>query len=373
MIIAGETSGDLHAASLMEEISMLDSTVEFHGIGGDKMITRGLHAIYHSDSMAFLGFTEVVRHLPFIARVKRDLIKFVKEQNIKTAVLVDYPGFNLNMAASLKKLGITVLYYISPQVWAWRKGRIQKIKKRVDMMMTVFPFEETMYKAAGIDAEFVGHPLIEQMDAYAFLSKAELYTKYDLENGKDILLVLPGSRKQEVERIFPAVEAGVAKIAKEFAMQVVVVCAPSIDRSFFEHQQSDRNWKVVDGDAYNFMKHAKFGIIKSGTSTLEAGLLGMPMIVVYKTSALTYAIGKRVIAIDTIGLVNIVLGKKTAPELIQDDLNAKTLYETAAFYLCDSGRYQKYKDELAALRGLIGSKTAAKRAAEIVVERLHEG
>jgi lipid-A-disaccharide synthase len=355
----------------MAELRKHASPVAFFGIGGDKMIAQGLQPLYHSSRLSFLGFTEVVRHLPFIAKVKRELLELVKREKIRTAVLVDYPGFNLNLAAALKKNGVRVVYYISPQVWAWRKGRMKKIAARVDKMMTILPFEEAMYRQAGIDAEFVGHPLIEQIDEYPFRTKAELYQKYELDPAKEILLILPGSRKQEVTRIFPAIREGIDRITATYNLQPVVVCAPAIDKAALE-SVSRGSLTIVHDDVYSFMKQAKFGIIKSGTSTLEAGLIGLPMIVVYKTSSVTYAIGKRVIEIDSISLVNIVLGKKVAPELIQHEVSAKNLFATAAEFLSSPDKYSAYKASLSALREVIGAKTAARRAAEIIIEEAHE-
>ncbi len=369
LIIAGEASGDLHAAEVMAELKLRGSGIEFFGIGGDKMIDQGLNALYHSNNMAFLGFTEVVKHLPFILKVKRAVLELVKAKNIKKALLVDYPGFNLNIAGSLKKLGVAVYYYISPQIWAWRKGRIKKIHERVDMMMTVFPFEEKMYKDAGIHSEFVGHPLIEEIKSYSFIDKIELYEKYGFDKNKELLLILPGSRKQEVERIFPAVSAGVLKLADTFNFQPVVVCAPSLKDEFLQRIVKDSAFRIVRGDVYNFMKHAVLGIIKSGTSTLEAGLMGLPMIVVYKTSSITYLIGKNVIEIDNIGLVNIVLGKTAMPELIQKQLNEKEIYKCGS-RIMDTDVYKAMKSELKSINALLGTKKASKRVAELLMDAI---
>ncbi len=366
LIVAGEVSGDLHAAEVMADLKSRGSSVEFFGIGGDKMLEQGLHALYHSNSMAFLGFTEVVKHLPFIIKVKRAVLEFVKLNKIRKALLVDYPGFNLNLARALKKLGVAVYYYISPQIWAWRKGRIKKIRERVDMMMTVFPFEDKMYREAGINSEFVGHPLIEEIKSYLFIDKNELYQKYNLDIKKELLLLLPGSRKQEVERIFPAIRIGALKLAKDFNLQPVVVCASSLDSEYFKNIVNENEFRIVHRDVYSFMKHSTLGIIKSGTSTLEAGLMELPMIVVYKTSNVTYLIGKSVIEIDNIGLVNIVLGKTAMPELIQDELNEKNIYDTASGIL-DVKVYESMKAELKSLYNLLGTKKASKRVADLLI------
>ena len=186
MIIAGEVSGDLHGASLIVELKKLDRRLNIYGIGGDKMKAAGMNIVYHINKMAFLGFAEIIKHLPFIRKVQNDLIKVVKEKNIKNVVLIDYPGFNLSIAKKLKAFGVNIIYYISPQVWAWGAGRINKMKKLVDKMLVVFPFEEELYKKHGVDVEFVGHPLLERISEYNFLTREQLFEKFNLEKGKEI-------------------------------------------------------------------------------------------------------------------------------------------------------------------------------------------
>ncbi len=191
MIIAGEASGDLHGAMLISELLTLNNRIKIYGIGGDRMIKAGMEILYHIKEMSFLGFTEVLTHLPFVRKVQSDLLRFVKEKGIKNVVLIDYPGFNLNFAGKLKKLEVKIIYYISPQIWAWGGRRINKIKKLINKVLVVFPFEEKMYRDAGVNVEFVGHPLLEQINAYNFLSKDELHSKYSLQHDKDLLLLLP--------------------------------------------------------------------------------------------------------------------------------------------------------------------------------------
>ena len=372
-MVAGEVSGDMHGASLLKELRRNNPSLQAYGIGGDEMIHSGLHATYHINKMAFLGFVEVVRHLPFIAKVKRDLAAIVKEKNIKTAILIDYPGFNLNFAKLLKKMNIRIIYYISPQLWAWGKGRIQKIKRLVDKMLVVFPFEETMYRGKGIDAEFVGHPLVEQINSYGCIGKTELYKKYNLDEARETLLVLPGSRVQEVEKIYPAIIEGVEQLAKKYNMQVVIACAPLIEAATFETMhKSSVPLCVVHEHVYEFMKYAKFGIVKSGTSTLQAGLFDLPMIIVYKTSPFTYTIGKKLIKINNIGLANIVAGEDIVPELIQHDVTTQKIVDISSSILDDINKYNAIKEKLSGLRNMLGSKQASVNSALIINKLLHE-
>lgn len=355
----------MHAAEVMHELKRMNNSLAFYGIGGDEMMKQGLTPLYHINRMAFLGFVEVVKHLPFILKVKRDVMELVREKQIKTAVLVDYPGFNLNLARMLKKAGVEIVYYISPQVWAWRSSRIQKIKKLVRKMLVVFPFEETLYCNAGVDAEFVGHPLMEQLGRYWYMPKSELWSRYKLNAEKEVLLVLPGSRTQEVEKIFPDIIEGACKAAEQHNLQVVVACAPLINTSFFREYIGKFPFTVVQEHVFDFMKYAKAGVIKSGTSTLQAGLSGLPMVIVYKTSPLTFAIGKRLVKIEHIGLANIVAGKTVVPELLQDELNTKSIVREISGIL-EPARYERIKEDLNALSRKLGDRKASYNSAVVI-------
>lgn len=366
LIIAGEASGDLHGASLMREMKRINPDISFYGIGGDKMITEGLQQVYHINKMAFLGFVEVIKHLPFIKKVRSEVINLVKQNKIKNVILIDYPGFNLNLAKKLKSPGLKIFYYISPQLWAWGSGRIEKIKKYVDKMLVLFPFEEKLYKDNGIDVTFVGHPLIHQLDEYKFEEKEQLVSKYGLNNSKEILLLLPGSRKQEVEKIFPEAIKGAIAVAKEFNMQVVVGCADSIKEEVFGHLTNQKDFKVVKNVTYDLIKHSAFGIIKSGTSTLEAALLGLPMVIVYKTNGLTFRIGKVLVKLKNIGLANIVAGKTIVPELIQNEVNESSIFKVTKDILNNRELYNQIKSELLELRKTLSEKQASTEAAQII-------
>lgn len=366
LIIAGEASGDLHGASLMREMRRLKPDISFYGIGGDKMISEGLHQLYHIDKMAFLGFVEVIKHLPFIKKVRAEVINLVKKNNIKNVILIDYPGFNLNLAKKLKSIGLKVFYYISPQLWAWGSGRIEKIKKYVDKMLVLFPFEEKLYREHGIDVTFVGHPLIHQLDEYNFEEKENLFNKYGLHRTKEILLLLPGSRKQEVEKIFPDAIDGAIEVANEFNLQVVVGCADSIDEKVFSQLTNQKDFKVVKNVTYDLIKQSTFGIIKSGTSTLEAALLGLPMVIVYKTNALTYKIGRALVKLKNIGLANIVAGKMIVPELIQNEVNKNSIFKVSKNIMNNRELYNQMKSDLLGLRNILGEKQASTEAAQII-------
>jgi lipid-A-disaccharide synthase len=372
MIIAGEVSGDLHGASLVDELKKIDKDLNIYGIGGDRMRQAGVELIYHINKMAFLGFAEVVKHLPFIKRVQNDLMHIIKEKKIKNVVLIDYPGFNLNFANKIKHLGVNILYYISPQIWAWGIKRVKKIKKLVKKMFVVFPFEEEIYKKEGIPVEYVGHPLLERIKDYDYLNEEEFYKKLELDKGKEILLIMPGSRKHEIEKIFPECIIAADKLSKEFNLQIVVVRASNIAEDSYEKLTSLRNFKIIEGCTYDLMKHSKIGIIKSGTSTLEAALFELPMVIIYKTSRLTYLIVKNLINVKNIGMANIISGEKVVQELIQKDAEAEKIFSECKRMLSDRHLYDSIKSKLSLVKNKLGNIGASKRTAESIYAIMNE-
>lgn len=372
MIIAGEASGDLHGAALMRAMMNINPDLTFYGIGGDNMIEAGMHADFHIKEMAFLGFFEVIKHLPFIIGVKKSLIKRIEKENIEEVVLIDYPGFNLNFAGKAKKMGLKIFYYISPQIWAWGKKRIKKIKKLIDKMLVVFPFEYDFYKRAGVSVEYVGHPLIDRLENFSFQEKEPFYEKYGLSLKNDILVLMPGSREQEVNSIFAAMYETALQLSEKFNLTPVIACSGNIDESVFEQFNMPAKFKVIKGDIYNLLKHGKVGIIKSGTSTLEAALVGLPFAVVYKTSGITYEIGKRLIRVDNIAMPNIIAGKTIVREFIQHDANPENITTYIENLLNNSDLIEGIKSEFSEVRKILEKKGAAENAAKEVLKLIDE-
>lgn len=372
LIIAGEASGDLHGSALIKEMKKIDHDIEIFGIGGDKMINAGMKTLFHINAMSFLGFIEIIKHLPFIRKVKQDIVAFVKKENIKNIVLIDYPGFNLSIAKSFSELGLNNIYYISPQIWAWGKGRIKKIKNLINRMIVFFPFEEKLYTSNNVHSDFVGHPLVKTIDEYNFASKEEMIKKHNLDKNKDILLLLPGSRKQELDKILPDLLNSASMINNKFNMQTVIACADNIDEDYFSSLKNNLNFSLVKGDTYNLLRNSKFAIVKSGTSTLEAGIIGTPFIVVYKTNYLTYLIGKALIKINNIALANIVAEQTVVKELIQNQVNPKEIYNTCKNYLSNTKEYDKLKFELTKIKAKLKTEgDPSKKAAEIIYAELN--
>jgi len=371
MIIAGEISGDLHGSALIRSLFEKEKSLKIFGIGGDKMIEAGMNIQFHIKDMAFLGFAEVVKHIPFIKKVQTKLLDVIKINKIKTVVLIDYPGFNLNFAKKIKKLGIKVIYYISPQIWAWGKHRIKKIIKRIDKMIVIFPFEKDFYLKHNIDTEFVGHPLVKRINEYDYLTREELVSKFKLDAEKEILLVLPGSRIQEIEKIFPEVIKAATKLSEKFNLQTVIMSPSTIDNELYSNLSGITDYKIAIDNTYDFMKHSKFGIIKSGTSTLEAGLHSLPFIVVYKTNFLTYYIARMLISIKHIAMINIISEKNIAIEVIQNDVNAANIFNIVKNYFTDNNRrIFEMKKNFEIVKEKLGDFDAAENTAEIVLSEI---
>ncbi len=371
LIIAGEASGDLHAAALMQEYYKLDPEAIFFGIGGDNMISAGLNAVYHINNMAFLGFAEIIKHLPFIKKVKTNLLLLIQKEEIKTVILVDYPGFNLNFARAAKKLGVKIIFYISPQIWAWGAHRVKKIKALVDLMIVLFPFEKDFYLSNNVPVVFTGHPLIDRINNYNFIEREEFFKKFNLDINKKILLILPGSRLQEIEKILPETLSAAKVLSKKYNYQTVIACSLNIDKSLFDKFNLSEA-VVIKEYTYELLKYSSFGIIKSGTSTLEAALFNLPFVVVYKTDSLTYYLGKALIKIKNIALANIVAGKTIVKELIQDDINSTNIIKVISEYLEDNNKLSELKNELMIVRDKLAANGASKKAAEAIYNFVHE-
>lgn len=372
MIIAGEVSGDMHGSALINSIKELEPDMQIYGIGGNLMQAAGMELIYHIKAMAFLGFAEVVKHIPFIKRVQKNLLRRIEKENIKEVVLIDYPGFNLNIAPKIKKLGAKVYYYISPQIWAWGQGRVKKIKKYVDKMIVLFPFEKEFYEKAGVEVDYVGHPLIDRLAEYNFLTKDQLVEKLNLDREKEILIVMPGSRQQEVERIFPEVIKGAEKIANKFNLQIVVACSENIDQDLLHRLAGEISFTISKGYNYDLLANAKFGIIKSGTSTLETGLFKLPGLVVYKTGTLTYYIGRALVKVKNLAMANILVGETVLPELIQSNVKEKKIFSEADKILSSKAVYCTMVEKLSTIKEKLGNAGASRRAAKIIIAGTNE-
>lgn len=366
MIIAGEASGDLHGSGVVRELRKANPGIEIFGVGGDRMKQEGMRLIYHVNELGFMGFAEVIKHLPVIRSMKKALETVLRLKKPDVVLLIDYPGFNLRFAKSAKRSGSRVVYYVSPQVWAWHRSRVKKMVGIVDKMLVIFPFEVDFYHKDGIDAEFVGHPLLEVLKSD--LDRAEFGNKYELADGKKVLALLPGSRKQEIEMIFPEMLKAARSIARDENMEIVVAVAPTLQENYFRTLFNLEGVRLVKNASYDVMQNSDFALVTSGTATLETALFGTPMVVVYKTSWPTYLIGRLLIQVRNIGLVNIVAGKQIVPEFIQGRARASTIEREVLALLRNSDQLSAMRKDLSTVRGKLGEIGASSRVAQRILQ-----
>ena len=371
VIIAGEASGDLHASGLIREIKKINSNLEIFGIGGDRMRREGVELIFHIDKLSFMGFFEVIKKLSFIRGVLKKMTSMIETRRPHLAILIDYPGFNLRLAKKVKNLGIPVVYYISPQVWAWGGNRVKRMQNLIDQMVVIFPFEKEIYERFNIDCEFVGHPLLEV--TRPILPLEDFQKKFGIRKNDVVVGLLPGSRWQEVEKILPIMfESSELLKTRIKNLKVLLGLAPTIKKEKMEDllTQAGFGAKIVQNLAYDLMKHADLLLITSGSATLECAILGTPFLVLYKTSLWTYLLAKSLISIPNIALANVVAGKRIVPEFIQNRAVPNQISEEMYGILTDRERYKAIENELKKVKQKLGEEGASKKAAEIVMQML---
>lgn len=363
-IIAGEASGDLHASNLMKAIKQKDRNAEFRFWGGDLMKNQGGVLVKHYRDLAFMGFLEVLQNLRTILNNIKFCKKDVLQYKPDVLILVDYPGFNLRIAKFVKKLEIKIVYYISPQLWAWKEGRVEIIKKYVDKMLVILPFEKDFYKKHQIEAHFVGHPLLDAIDSLKPIDIQNFKSENQL-NEKKIIALLPGSRKQEIAKMLKIM----LTIRKYFAdYQFVIAGAPSLAQDFYQ-QFTDDNVHFVSNKTYDLLRCSEAALVTSGTATLETALLNIPEVVCYRGSRISYEIGKRLIKnIKYISLVNLIMNREVITELIQNELTTKNLV-TELNKILNMEKRQQILNDYKILREKLGGIGASENAAEIVVEK----
>ncbi|MBN1382094.1 MAG: lipid-A-disaccharide synthase [Deltaproteobacteria bacterium] len=369
LIVAGEASGDLHGANLLKALHAIDPAIRFYGVGGKKMTEAGMERIADSADMAVVGFTEVISKLRYIMDIRAQLKSFIKKEKPDLLVTIDYPDFNIPLAKAAKKLGVKVFYYISPQVWAWRRGRVKTIARIVDAMGVILPFEEQIYQAANMNVQFVGHPLLDAVQTN--YSQKEAQEKFNLEKNRITIGLLPGSRKSEVAVLLPEMLKA-SQILKERLQnsQFIMPLADSLPETWVEKILGLYNGDVtlIKNNIYDVINVSDLVIVASGTATLETALLEKPMIIVYKVSRLSYYIGRTFIKIANIGLVNIIAGKTVVPELIQDRANGRQIAAEATDILTRADRMADIKSALKEIKSKLGTPGASTRAARLAYD-----
>ena len=372
MIVAGEPSGDAHAAALVNALRATNSNLSFFGATGPLMRATGVETTVNSDDLAIMGIVEVGRVFPRFIKAFRQLRDAAIQKSPDAVILVDWPEFNLRLASALHRRGLKVIYYISPQLWAWRPGRVSKIKGNVDLLLSILPFEVEWYKAHGVDhVEFVGHPLSGEVKAR--FGREEFCRRNNLDPGREIVSFLPGSRQKEVERILPPMLDAIKELqTARPEVQAVVVIAPS--RSAQEtyelmSQHGSKSAKVVQQQTREALAASKAAAVASGTATLEAALLETPMVVVYKESPVNWHTLGRLITVQHFGLVNLVAGKEIAKELMQDELTGKNLAHEL-LQLLEPEKNRSAREDLRDVARKLGDSGASEHAAELILSNL---
>jgi len=363
-IIAGEASGDLHASNLIKEIKKKDDQAKIRAWGGDLMEAQGAEIVKHYRDLAFMGFAEVLMNLSTILTNIKSCKTDIQQYQTDILILVDYPGFNLRIAEWAHKQGLKVIYYISPQIWAWKKNRVFKIKKYVDEMIVILPFEKEFYAKYDYPVSYVGHPLLDALPT-TNPNKQDFINEHHL-NQSPIIALLPGSRQQEIKKMLNIMLSQIESFPDH---QFVVAAAPSIDDSFYQEIIGTKKVSIIKDKTHRLLQNSYAALVTSGTATLETALIGIPEVVCYKGNRLSYEIAKRIVDIKYISLVNLIMDQEVVTELIQDQLNEENLNTELNKILSGAPR-KKILGKFAELKEKLGSGGASKKAAEIIINSL---
>jgi len=371
MIVTGEVSGDMHAAAVLREARRLRPGLKAFGIGGDALRAAGMDVAVDVSEMSVMGITEVLRRLGFFRRVMRQMTDLAVRSRPDAVLLVDYPGFNLRFAARAHAAGLRVVYYICPQVWAWQRSRIPRMAQIVDKLIAIFPFEPDHFRGTGLDAEFVGHPLVDEAEAALQRPRQELPWR-----GAPRLALLPGSRPHEIRRLLPVMLETAAHLRRAFPDLGILVAAPS-DREAALAAQIEKDAPCehgpvvcVAGKTREILRQADAALVKSGTSTVEAALMQCPMSIAYRVSPLTYLLGKMLVRVPHIGMANIVAGRRVCPEFVQSDVRAEHMAAALRPLLEDTPQRQSMCHGLAGIRAALGERGASARAAQALLRAM---
>lgn len=369
-IVAGEKSGDSHAAALIHEIKRFRNEFNFmiNGLGGDSMKNEGIRLLYHINELTTSGITGVIKKYKYYKGILKECVEYAKDNKPDIIILTDFPGFNLKFAEEARKFyNEKIIYYISPQVWAWHKSRVHKIKKYIDKMLVVFPFEKEFYMKYGIDAEYVGHPLTKKIKS--FLSNYKL--KDEAKNRKKTITILPGSRNEEIENHIPALIVLAEKLKNEFHAEVYFHIADSIDKKILEKYKTKLNkFSLSNTDLYELILNSDLVLTKAGTSTVECALIGTPFIIFYKTNPVNFHLIKPFISIKNMGMVNILAGKTIIQEFIQNDFTINKLMQESRKILYDTQYREQMKTNMKKIWNILGDEDASLNAAKIILSYL---
>ncbi|MEO8481407.1 MAG: lipid-A-disaccharide synthase [Acidobacteriota bacterium] len=366
LISCGEASGDLYAGALTRELRRQDPTISVAGFGGPQLAAAGAELLADYRRFAVTGLVEAIRVLPRSWRMLRLIEAAARESRPDVFVAIDFPDFNFRLLKPIHQMGIPIVYYISPQLWAWRAGRINQVRRYVSKMLVIFPFEVDVYERAGVPVEFVGHPLLEL--ASATQPRERWRVAHGLDPSRPVLALLPGSRPNEVSRMLPVFVDALPRIAAAVpGVQFVVARAPSLSDDLFAQIQHSAVATIVEGETDDVLAAADAVVTASGTATVQTAIHGTPMVIVYRLSTLTYAMARRFVKVSTYGMVNLIAGRQIVPELIQDDCTPERVADAAVSILTDQPRIQTMRADIAAMRANLGGPGASERAARAVL------
>ncbi|MBE2218366.1 MAG: lipid-A-disaccharide synthase [Ignavibacteria bacterium] len=366
-ISAGEHSGDNHASGLMQQLKaqMPGYDVKFYGLGGDMMTAVGMDPLYHVRDLATVGFTDVIKKYGFFKNAIKESAEFIKQKNPDVVILVDYPGFNIRLAESIRKFYTKkIIYYISPQLWAWHESRVNKIRKYIDLMLVVFPFEVDFYGKHGVKAEFVGHPLVKKIKEFR-----ELNPKITGTGEVKRITLLPGSRKDEIKKHMPVLIEAMKILKESVNAEVVISIAPGMESHFDEFRESISGFTLSGESSYRLIYDSDLVLTKAGTSTMECTLLQVPYLIFYRTYSLNYFILKPIVRVDKLGIANILLEKNAVKEFIQNDFTAENLAAESLKILTDDAYRTRMLGDLRKIWDTLGSKDASSNAAALIIKR----
>ena len=375
MIVAGERSGDIYGAELALALRERLPSAELFGCGGEAMRLAGVDTVVDAHRLTMIGITEVIGGLPRAYRAFHTLLAEVDQRRPQLAVLIDFPDFNLRLAKQLKKRGIRVIYFVSPQVWAWRKGRLRQLKARIDKMLCILDFENAIYRQAGIPVQYVGHPLVDLVQPR--LTRQQFFSEIGLEPATVTVALLPGSRAKEVSHILPTMLEAAHRLSLTRKAQFVVAVAPTLDTGWMEEALLEpyagrMTVRTATHATYDALQHCEVAIVASGTATLEAALCERPMVAVYRVSPLTWLLGSLLVHVPFYSMVNILAGRPLVPELIQSEFTAAKVAGRVEYLLDHPQAREEMAQELRALKGRLGPGGAVGRAADAVVDRIQD-
>jgi lipid-A-disaccharide synthase len=366
LLSCGEASGDLYAGALTRELLALDPSLTISGIGGPRFAAAGGRLLADYRDLAVTGLTEAIPKIPRFLATRRAMVSAARTDRPDVLVLIDAPDLNFRLAPRIRRLGIPVVYYISPQIWAWRRRRLKTMREFVDRMLVIFPFEEAIYREGGVPVEFVGHPLVDL--SRPTLGRDRFLSALGLSPSAPTVAILPGSRPNEVQRILPDLVAAAGRIRAQVpGVQFVVARAPRLDERLFSPVRDDEALVVVEGETDAALASADVALTASGTATVQTALHDVPMVIVYRTSWITYRLARWLVRVDAIGMVNLVAGEPIVPELIQDAFTPDAVAREAVSMLTDRDRSTRIREGLGRVRARLGGSGASRRAAEAIL------